>query len=450
MRRPPAGEHRIHVDRLGHDGRGIGAVNGKTVFVEGALPGEDVSFRYTFSKPNFDEGVATQVHVPSAMRVAPACPHADVCGGCSLQHLAADEQLAMKQRVLLEQLRHFGNVEPQVLLPALTGEHYGYRRKARLAVRYVHGKGGVLVGFREKRTSYIADINNCAVLLPDVGTRITALRALLSSLTARDRIPQVEVAAGDSEVALVIRHLDPLSEADRAAILGWCREQGFQCYLQPGNESTIHRAWPAAGESPERLAYRLDDFGVELLFHPNDFTQVNSSVNRQMVKAAIDLLDPQPQDRVLDLFCGLGNFTLPLATRAAQVTGVEGSAEMVARGSENVAHNRARGVALGETRFFAANLDGELAGMAWAQERYDRLLIDPPRSGAEAICRQASRFGAARIVYVSCNPATLARDAGLLAAEGYVLEKTGVMDMFPHTTHVESLAVFGKKPGNRR
>lgn len=444
--RPPAGERQISIDRLGHDGRGIGALDGKTVFVEGALPGEQVSFRYTFTRKTFDEGVVTQVHSASAMRVTPPCPHAEICGGCSMQHLATDEQFAMKQRVLLEQLQHFGNVVPRAVMAPLVGERTGYRRKARLAVRYVHGKGGVLVGFREKRTTYIADINACAVLLPAVGTKITELRALLSSLAARDRIPQVEVAAGDDTVALVIRHLDPLADSDRAAILAWCAQRGFHCYLQPGSESSMYRAWPdVAAPTDERLSYRLDDFGIELRFHPNDFTQVNSSVNRQMVSRAITLLDVQPQHRVLDLFCGLGNFTLPLATRAAHVTGVEGSATMVERGNENVVWNRDRGVVLGETRFYAANLDSDLAGAGWARETYDRVLIDPPRSGAEAICRQASRFGAARIVYVSCNPATLARDAGLLAAEGYVLDQAGVMDMFPHTTHVESMAVFVRR-----
>lgn len=444
-RRPPAGEREITIDRLGHDGRGIGAIDGKTVFVEGALPGEHVSFKYLFTRKTFDEGVATQVHTPSAQRVTPPCPHADMCGGCSLQHLAGDEQLALKQRVLLEQLQHFGNVVPHEVLPPLAGDRLGYRRKARLAVRYVHGKGGALVGFREKRTSYITDIAGCDVLLPDVGTQITALRALLSGLAARDRIPQVEVAAGDDTVALVIRHLDPLSDSDHAAILNWCRERNFHCYLQPGNESTIHRVWPPRDAGDERLTYRLDDFNVELRFHPNDFTQVNPSINRRMVTRAVELLDVQPQHRVLDLFCGLGNFTLPLATCAAHVTGVEGSVAMVERGNENVAHNRARGVALGETRFFAANLDGDFAGSAWARESYDRLLIDPPRSGAEAVCRQVARFGAPRIVYVSCNPATLARDAGLLAEQGYVLEKAGVMDMFPHTTHVESMALFVRR-----
>lgn len=456
-RRParlPAGEFRIRIDRLGHDGRGIGQLDGKTVFVEGALPGEEVAFRYTFRRNNFDEGVATQIVAASAMRIEPACPHAGTCGGCSMQHLAADAQLAMKQRVLLEQLQHFGCVSPQEILPALTGERFGYRRKARLAV-HGHGRGSVRVGFREKRSNNIADIDSCAVLLPEVGREIMALRALLSSLVARDRIPQVEVAAGDETVALVIRHLDALSESDHAALVDWCRVRGFHCYLQPGNESTLWRAWPPRAAAPADrddagLVYRLDDFGMELCFHPGDFTQVNSSVNRLMVRHAIELLDPQPADRVLDLFCGLGNFTLPLATRAAHVTGVEGSMAMVERATGNVAHNRSRGVDLGETRFFAANLDGDFAGASWARERYDRLLIDPPRSGAEALCRVASRFGAVRIVYVSCNPATFARDAGLLAAQGYVLEKVGVMDMFPHTAHVESIALFGKSAGNRR
>lgn len=447
MPRLPAGEVTTEIHRLAHDGRGIGAVDGKAVFVEGALPGELATFKYVFRRKTFDEGVATRVENPAAERVEPPCPHAAVCGGCSLQHLHPEAQLSLKQRVLQEQLQHFGNVQPREWLPALTGDELGYRRKARLAVRHVASKGGVLVGFREKRNSYVADLESCAVLLPEVGRRITELRALLTSLSPalHDKMPQIEVAAGDTRIALVFRHLAPLGEADQALLADWCRARDFDCYLQPGNESTQWRAWPPREAGAERLTYRLDDFGVELRFHPNDFTQVNSTINRRMVRQAIDLLDPQASDRVLDLFCGLGNFTLPLATRAAQVTGVEGSAAMVERGNENVAHNRARGVALGETRFFAANLDGDFTGSQWARERYDRILLDPPRSGAEAVCRVIDRFDARRIVYVSCNPATLARDARLLVDAGYVLDKAGVMDMFPHTTHVEAMALFRRR-----
>lgn len=441
--RLPAGEFSSEIYRLAHDGRGIGVVDGKSVFIEGALPGETAGFRYVFRRKNFDEGVATTIANPSAERVAPPCAHAAVCGGCSLQHLAPAAQIALKQGVLLEQLRHFGNVAPREVLPPMTGDTLGYRRRARLAVRHVAAKGGTLVGFREKRNSYVADIDGCPVLLPDVGVRIGELRALLTSLSVCDKVPQVEVAAGDDRVALVFRHLVPLTASDLAAVIDWCRQRGFDCYLQPGSESTVHRAWPEQGD--DRLGYRLDDFGVELRFHPNDFTQVNASINRQMVRQAIGYLDPRPADRVLDLFCGLGNFTLPLATRAAHVTGVEGSMAMVERGNENVRHNRERGVALGETRFFAANLDGDFAGASWARERYDLVLLDPPRSGAQVVCQSIARFGARRLVYVSCNPATLARDAGDLAAQGYILEKAGVMDMFPHTTHVESIAVFERR-----
>lgn len=461
--RLPAGEVTTEVHRLAHDGRGIGAVDGKAVFIEGALPGETVSFRYLFCRKTFDEGVAVKLLAnPSADRVEPPCAHAAMCGGCSLQHLDPSAQLALKQRVLLEQLQHFGDVQPKEILPPMTGDRLGYRRKGRLAVRYVAGKGGVLVGFREKRNAKVADIASCAVLLPEIGGRIDELRALLSALSPAmlDKMPQIEIAAGDDTVALVFRHLQPLPDADRAALANWCRERGFECWLQPGSETSMYREWPPAESAQvpgiERLCYRLDDFGVELRFHPNDFTQVNPSINRQMVKRAVDLLDPQPSDRVLDLFCGLGNFTLPLATRAAQVTGVEGSATMVERGNENVAHNLARardgrapGLKLGETRFFAANLDGDFAGSQWARERYDRVLLDPPRSGAEAVCKviaaRGDKFSAGRLVYVSCNPATLARDARILVDAGYVLSKAGVMDMFPHTTHVESMAVFERR-----
>lgn len=443
--RLPTGEFRSEIYRLAHDGRGIGSVDGKAVFVEGALPGETVGFKYLFQRKTFDEGVATTIENPAADRVAPPCAHAAVCGGCSLQHLAPAAQLALKQQVLLEQLQHFGSVQPRTILPALSAGSLGYRRKARLAVRYVPGKQGVLVGFREKRTSYVTDITGCGVLLPAVGERIAGLRALLSSLSpaVQDKIPQVEVAAGDDRVALVFRHLVALPAADRLALVDWCRSNDLDCWLQPGSESTMHRVWPESG--PDRLSYRLEEFNVELRFHPNDFTQVNAGINRRMVHQAIELLAPQAGDRVLDLFCGLGNFTLPLATRAGHVTGVEGNAAMVERGNENVQHNRARGVALAETRFFAANLDDDFTGSSWAREQYDLILLDPARSGAEAVCRAISRFGARRIVYVSCNPATLARDAGLLAEAGYVLEQAGVMDMFPHTTHVESMALFSRR-----
>lgn len=462
--RPPAGEFPLVVDRLGHDGRGIGVVDGKTVFVEGALPTEAVMFRYAFRRKTFDEGYVVDVQQASPERVEPVCPHVAVCGGCSLQHLAVDAQLALKQSVLLEQLHHFGNVVPREILPPLVGDRTGYRHRARLAVRHVQAKGGVLVGFREKRSNYVADIDSCAVLLPAVGRHIAELRTLLSSLSASDKIPQVEVAAGDDDIALVFRHLVPLIDSDRDAIAAWCRTYGFHCWLQPGNESTMHRVWPEhhGTAGGERLAYRLDDFGVELLFHPGDFTQVNPSVNRQMVRNAIDLLDPQQTDRVLDLFCGLGNFTLPLATRAAQVTGVEGSAAMVARGHENAKHNAGRmGVGAeghDKLRFFAADLDGDLFSVqrtgradhaAWVDERYDCILLDPPRSGALAVVQSIARFGARRLVYVSCNPATLARDAGELVRQGYVLDKVGVIDMFPHTAHVESMALFVKSKDSR-
>jgi 23S rRNA (uracil1939-C5)-methyltransferase len=293
------------------------------------------------------------------------------------------------------------------------------------------------VGFREKRNSFIAQLHTCEVLIPDVGHRIDELRTLMHGLESRSRIPQIELAAGDDDVALIIRHLDPLSEADQQALLGFCQNLGWHCYLQPGNESTVHRIWPQEGE--QRLYYKHPSAGVELAFHPTDFTQVNAEINRKMVPLALDLLDISPDHTVLDLFCGLGNFTIPAAKRAGKVVGVEVSQAMVERGYENARRN-----SLENLEFHAWDLSQDVSGQAWARQTYDRILIDPPRTGALEMVKLMPRLGASKIVYVSCNPATLARDAGELMALGYRLKAAGVMDMFPHTTHVESIAVFEK------
>ncbi len=423
------------IENLSHDGRGIARLEGKTVFVANALPGERVMFRYTRLQRKFDQGRAVEILDASPERVEPACPHADLCGGCSLQHLGSRHQLRHKEGMLAEQLAHFGGLEPGEWLEPVTGPVTGYRGKARLGVKYVDGRGTALVGFREKGNSLIADIQQCEVLLPQVGHRLMELRELVNGLDCRRRLPQIELAAGEETLALVFRHMDPLSEADQRAITDFCRERQWHCYLQPGNETTVHRVWPETGA--ERLWYRHPDFDLELGFHPCDFTQVNAVINRRMVKLALDLLDIDGHHRVLDLFSGLGNFSLPAARRAGHVTGVEVGESMVERGFENARHN-----GLENLGFHAADLTREPELSGWAGEHYDRVLLDPPRSGAAEVMEWLPRTGADRVVYVSCNPATLARDAGELEKQGFALTKVGVIDMFPHTAHVESIALL--------
>jgi len=425
------------IETLSHDGRGIARRDGKTTFIDNALPGEEVMFKFTYMRRKFDEGKAVEIVTASPDRVTPPCEHSTLCGGCSLQHMSPAVQVARKEAVLREQLQHFGGLEPEEWLPPLTGPVTGYRSKARLGVKYVEAKGETLVGFREKRNSFIAQLRTCEVLIPDVGHRLSELRTLMHSLESRSRIPQIELAAGDDDVALIIRHLDPLPETDQQALVGFCQNLGWHCYLQPGNESTVHRVWPEEGE--QRLYYSHPSAGVELAFHPTDFTQVNAEINRKMVPLALDLLEISPEHTVLDLFCGLGNFTIPAAKRAGKVVGVEVSQAMVERGYENARRN-----GLENLEFHAWDLSQDVSGQAWARQAYDRILIDPPRTGALEMVKLMPRLGASRIVYVSCNPATLARDAGELMALGYRLKAAGVMDMFPHTTHVESIAVFEK------
>ncbi|MBF5056267.1 RNA methyltransferase [Alcanivorax sp. 521-1] len=431
------------IESLSHDGRGIARLDGKTTFIDNALPGEQVFFQYTYMRRKFDEGRAVEILEASPDRVEPPCAHALICGGCSLQHVAPASQIRRKEEVLAEQLAHFGGLQPESWLAPLTGPVTGYRGKARMGAKYIDARGETLVGFREKRNSFIADLHRCEVLIPEVGHRLDDLRALMDGLESRHRIPQIEVARGDDAVALVFRHLDPLPAADLAKLVAFCQDKGLQLYLQPGNESTVHRVWPEQGE--ERLYYRHaphgpDTEGAELAFHPTDFTQVNAEINRRMVPLALDLLEVEAHHQVLDLFCGLGNFTIPAARRAARVVGVEGSDAMVERGYENARRN-----GLENLEFHAWDLSREPEGQPWARQAYHRVLLDPPRSGALEMVRLMPHFGADRLVYVSCNPATLARDAGELVARGYRLKAAGVMDMFPHTAHVESIAVFDRR-----
>ncbi len=432
---------------LSHDGRGVarreaGHPNaGKTVFIAGALPGERVMAKQTSRSRHFDEADTVEVLQASPDRVEPRCAHFGVCGGCALQHLEESKQILAKQRVLLENFERIGHVTPEVVLTPLTGGAWHYRRKGRFSVRRVEKKDKTLVGFRERDPRFVADLHECHTVVPAVGAMIPALSALVDGLQARRGIPQIEFIVGDPTpdfdgVALVYRHLEPLGEADVAALLAFAEQHRVAMFLQPGGIDSVHPLWPAQPS----LAFRLEPWDVTLAFRPLDFIQVNASLNEAMIAHALGLLDVQSTDRVLDLFCGLGNFTLPLARLAAEVVGVEGEAGLVARARENAALN-----GFGNATFHAADLTRDQRGTAWMRQGFDRLLLDPPRSGAIDVLRQLplERFG--RIVYVSCHPASLARDAGHLVNErGWMLRSAGVMDMFPQTAHVESIAVFEK------
>ena len=422
---------------LSHDGRGITQINGKKVFIENALPGEKVTFNYTKHHSRYAEGKAIDSQIRSLDRVEPLCQHFTICGGCALQHMSNATQLQLKQQMLLEQLQHFGGIQPKEILPPLVANQWGYRRKARLGVKYVAKKEAVLVGFREKNGRYLADLKRCEVLHPKVGTLIEALKSLISSLAAYQTIPQIEIAVGDDATALIFRHMEPLNKEDIDKLINFGKQHQLDIYLQPGKPETTHIIYPV--DKPHRLHYRLPAYNIEFSFHPADFTQINYEINQQMVARALDLLQPQATDHILDLFCGLGNFTLPIAKQVAKVIGVEGAAEMVARAKENATQNNIHNV-----EFYAANLAGDLSSAPWLQQKYDKILLDPPRTGALEIIKQLQSINAKRIVYISCNPATLARDTGELVAQGYKLLKAGIMDMFPHTHHVEAIALFEK------
>ena len=405
---------------LTHDGRSVTHIPGKAVFVAGALAAQRVRLRYAGKHRHYDEATLEEVLSASPDRVTPRCKHFGVCGGCALQHLDPAAQIAAKQRVLLENFERIGKVQPSAILPPLTDSPWGYRRRGRLSAKFVEKKGRMLVGFRETNGRYVADIERCEVLL--------------ESLEGKREIPQIEVSAGDNLIALVFRHLKPLSAADTQALVAFGQTEGFAIFLQPGGIDSVAPLWPADAQ----LQFELPAFDVALDFRPLDFIQVNGGMNRRMIEHALDLLAPQPGDRVLDLFCGLGNFTLPLARRAAQVTGVEGEAGLVQRARDNAAKN---GIA--NATFHSADLAADQRATAWAKADYELLLLDPPRSGADAVLDYLPRKSARRVVYVSCHPASLARDAGILVDKhGFELKSAGVMDMFPHTAHVESIALF--------
>ena len=419
---------------LAHDGRGIARLDGKAVFVDGALPGERVRLRIIKRRRQFDEAGLVEVLSASPDRVAPACAHFGICGGCSLQHLSATAQITAKQRQLLDNLERIGRVRPEQVLPPLRGPQWAYRRRARLGVKYVHKKGRVLAGFREREKPYIADVRRCEVLQQPLADLPRDLAALVETLSIREKLPQVEVAAGDAAIALVFRVLETPSAADVEKIAAFGLELGVQIFLQSGGLDSVRPLLP--GHAP--LSYAVDAGNVVIEFGPVDFIQVNREVNASMVTAAVEMLSPGRDDTVLDLFCGLGNFTLPLARRARRVVGVEGDSALVAKGEANASAN-----GIGNAAFFKENLFEPAQFGPWANERYDRVLLDPPRAGAAALLTRMAHWRPRRIVYISCHPGSLARDAEILVHDqGFKLTHAGVMDMFPHTTHVESMAVF--------
>jgi 23S rRNA (uracil1939-C5)-methyltransferase len=427
------------IESVDHEGRGIARIEGKTTFVEGALPGETVHVRITRRKPNYDTATIDGVVQTSSQRVAPQCPHFGVCGGCSHQHQHWVAQVAVKQRVLEDCLQRIGHVQPEVILPPLMGVPWHYRHRARLSVRNVPKKGGVLVGFHEKSSSYVADMQECHVLPKHMSDLLMPLRRLVEALSIRDRLPQIEVAIGDTVTALVFRHLEPFSMQDEALFRTFADTHGVQIYFQPKGPETAAAFYP-----PDwTLAYSSPEFGVRFRFKPTEFTQVNPYINDRLVKKAITLLAPQPGERVADLFCGLGNFSLPMATVGVTVVGVEGSAALVERALQAADENHLRD----RCDFKVSNLFEATPQSIEALGPLDRMLIDPPRDGALAVCKSIPAANAVnalkRLVYVSCSPSTLARDAAVLVHDrGYVIKAAGVANMFPHTSHVESIAVF--------
>jgi 23S rRNA (uracil1939-C5)-methyltransferase len=441
----------LEVESLDLEAQGVAhRADGKVVFIEGALPGERVQVSVARRKNQWEQGQMSALARESAQRVRPGCPHfglhAGACGGCKMQHLHPSAQVAVKQRVLEDNLWHLAKVRPERLLRPIEGPVWGYRGRARLSVRFVAKKGTVLIGFHERKSRYVADMQVCPVLPQHVSAMLMPLRGLVGGMDQRDRLPQIELAVGDGVTALVLRHLEPLSAADRQRLRDFGAAQGVQWWLQPGGPDSVHRL----DEGGAELAYRLPEYGITLPFKPTDFTQVNAPINRVLVDRAVRLLGAQPQERVIDWFCGLGNFSVPLATRARQVLGIEGSETLVARARSNA---RLNGLA-GRTAFEARNLFEIGAENLRAAGSAERWLVDPPREGAFALAKAlADLHGTAgwsapvRIVYVSCNPATLARDAGLLVHQaGYRCSLAGVVNMFPHTAHTESMAVFDLAP----
>lgn len=424
------------IESLDHEARGITRLEGKTVFVDGALPGETVEYASFRRKSSYELAHLVSVLKPSTARVVPRCQYFGICGGCAMQHMEPSAQVAAKQRVLENSLWHIGRVRPETILPPIHGFPWGYRNRARLAVRKLPSKGGVLVGFHEWRSSYITDMLHCEVLAPHVSALLLPLRELIASLSIGERLPQLDVVVGEHCTAVLLRILEPIKGKDEQLLRDFADHHGVVVYLQPKGPDSAYRFHPVPG--PE-LSYTLPEFDLELAFSPTDFTQVNHAVNRLLVRRSLRLLDPQPGERIADMFCGLGNFTLPIARSGAMVLGVEGSEGLVRRGRENAAAN---GLA-DRVEFGVANLFECTEVSLAALGSFDKMLIDPPREGAFELVKAIGGNGPRRIVYVSCNPATLARDAGVLVSDKrYRFVAAGAVNMFPHTAHVESIAVF--------
>jgi 23S rRNA (uracil1939-C5)-methyltransferase len=445
--KPIVSDEWLQVESLDLDAQGVAHnAEGKVVFIEGALPGEQVQVAVHRRKNNWEQATMVALRRESSQRVRPQCRHFGTCGGCKMQHLHVGAQVATKQRALEDALWHLGKVRPVQVLRPIEGPSWGYRYRARLSVRFVAKKGRVLVGFHERQSSYVADMDSCEVLPAQLSAMLVPLRELIGAMDQRDRLPQIEVAVGDAVTALVLRHLEPLSAADTARLRAFGAAHGVQWWLQPKGPDTVHRL----DEDGPPLAYRLPEFGITMPFKPTDFTQVNHAINAVLVGRAMRLLDAQSGERVIDWFCGLGNFTLPIATRAREVLGLEGSEALVQRSRENAALN----LLAHKTSFAARNLFELTPVDLVAYGAADRWLVDPPREGAFALAKALADLHAEpaagwapprRIVYVSCNPATLARDAGLLVHQaGYACPAAGAVNMFPHTAHVESIAVFDR------
>ncbi len=424
------------IESLDHEGRGITRLEGKTIFVEGALPREEVEYSSYRRKPSYELALATRILKASGDRVTPPCPHFGVCGGCSMQHADHPAQVAAKQRVLEDNLWHIGRIRPEQLYPPIYGQPWAYRHRARLSARLVPKKGGMLVGFHERRSSFVADMRECRNLPQHVSDLLIPLRDLIGAFSAPDRMPQVEVAVGSEVTVLVFRILETLSSNDELLLRAFGDRHGIQIWLQPKGPDTVYRFHPVEGQP---LSYKLPEFGLELFFSPTEFTQVNHGINQVLIRRAMALLDPQPGERIADMFCGLGNFTLPIARLGSDVVGIEGSQALVDRAAKNA---QANGLSQ-RTSFGVANLFEATEESIAALGRFDKMLIDPPREGAIELVKALGDNGPARIVYVSCSPATLARDVAVLTSQkGYRLRGSGVVNMFPNTSHVESIALF--------
>ena len=439
------------IESLDQEGRGVAHVDGKTIFIDGALPNEKVSYQSIRIKPSYEVANVVEVLQASSDRVTPKCPHYGLCGGCKLQHMDAVAQVAAKQQMLEADLQHIGKVKAENMLPPLYGPTWGYRHKARLSVKYVQKKERVLVGFNEKGTRFVADMNSCEVLVPEVSALIAPLQSMIFNLSIRDKLPQIELAVGEADlkngreavnnqavIVLILRIMDVLTDNDEMLLKAFADDHKVQIWTQTKGPDTIKPYWPEAAPA---LAYSLPEFDLKYPFKPNEFTQVNPQINQQMVSRAIQLLNPQPNEKIADFFCGIGNFTLPIARSGASVLGLEGLSNLVDRANESAALNKINNATFGVADLFKMT-ESSLLELG----KFDKWLIDPPRDGAFELVKAITQETAPMlIVYVSCNPATLARDAGVLVNEkGYTLKAAGVINMFPHTAHVESIALFEK------